>query len=207
MRSHKRRGQSANTAPGTKPEIATRLEQDAEANLRFKLSLLTDVVEKKRSRADVEGSYGPLPTSSRQFNLWQGGTPGLQPIRSNNNDTLRRERNRDILSSLEDVLKALALVPVAAVPTSREVRIASLRRSLAEETCMRKICERDVNRLQEGLRLAEKKVVELQAQLASVVAESRLAIDRARSETAAVRKNHLKLASSANGSRRHVRPV
>lgn len=205
MKRRMRRGEASNTAPGQKPRIATDLEVHAVANIKLKLDLLTDVIEHKQARESVEAQYGALPTSVRQFNLWTAAPPSLHPIRKNSNDTITREANHDLLKSVKDAIAALAFVKATIKRPAREERIATLRRSLQEEACMRRICERKIGRLEEELQSANSRVNELAAQLASVTAEAQAALAEAEAQLNAVRRGGLKVASRREG--RRVQPI
>ncbi|MGJ3702664.1 hypothetical protein [Variovorax sp. AFSI2.2] len=184
-----------------KPAIADLNAAEAEANIRRKLTILTEALMQSTRPKHVRSAWAPdmavaiesgaLPTTIRQFNLWdteavpQDLKGKLPSFRRNAGVTLKR--HRQLMTNVEDVITALRkalLTPT--VESRREHSVASLRRRIEGAKTMRQIAEREL--------VASRQEVQRLKDLLALETSRREATERESKEM--VKKLHAQLAQA-----------
>lgn len=137
-----KRGSRSSTSPGVKPSVAVETELAAKENLEKKLQLLL-VALKEAAAGGGREHFEKMPTSARQFNLWEVKENEELIVHANSRLTLLRYP--DLKLSIEGAVKKIVeLVDSEEKPRSKLDNLAASRRSSALQKEMRLICEREL---------------------------------------------------------------
>lgn len=186
-----KRGSSSSTIPGVKPKVAVETELEAKENIEKKLRLLLIALKEAaegKSREDLK----KMPTSPRQFNLWEVKDGAVLIVHKNSRLTLLRYPNLKL--SVEGALKEIGqLVDVEDKPRSKEDNLAASRRSSVLQREMRLICERELVKARFQKDAATERLATECERHASLEKEFRRVLEELRAEISNLRTENKRL--------------
>lgn len=186
-----KRGSSSSTIPGIKPKVAVKTELAAKENVERKLRLLL-ISLKEAAAGGSREHLKKMPTTPRQFNLWEVKDGAKLIVHKNSRLTLLRYP--DLKLSIEGVLKEIGqLVDFEGKPRSKADNLAASRRTSVLQKEMRLICERELvkARFQKDAAI-EKLAIELD-RYASLEKEFRRMLEELRTEISDLRIENRRL--------------
>lgn len=193
------------------PPVAAENAETARRNIDQKIKLVTQYliresgeIQPTESVSNVPLALSDLPTSVRQFNLWESAALRadirdlVAPFSRNSNSTLKK--NSDLHQLVIHQLTALAASKTTSVQ-KKEATKSALLRKLAIANHLRTIAEKELIRARRELMGHRDRVRALEAELNSTAAKSKEEIDRLNEELASLKADNARLVVAAKRSK------